>query len=179
MIDKKTLIALDFETADYKADSACAIGMVRLENNGSSFEIVDTFSALIRPPRKHFVFTYIHGITWEDVEFAEDFAAVWQSASSFLENAEGYIAHNAPFDRKVLHTCCIEKRLIIPPQPFYCTLKSSRKFLKLPSHKLNKVAEHFEIPLKHHDATSDARACAEIFINMHTLGFNVFDSKCK
>ncbi len=179
MILPKTLIAIDFETADYKADSACAVGMVRLENNKGFFEIIDTFSSLIRPPRKEFIFTYIHGIAWEDVEFKEDFCAVWQKASSFLEGAEGFIAHNAPFDRKVLHTCCIEQRVIIPPQPFFCTLKNSRKFLKLPSHKLNKVAEYFDISLEHHEALSDAKASAQIFANLHNLGFNVWEGKCK
>jgi DNA polymerase-3 subunit epsilon len=41
-------LALDFETANYYRDSACALGLVRVENN----EIVDRASFLIRPPYK-------------------------------------------------------------------------------------------------------------------------------
>ena len=31
-LKERTFVALDFETADYGADSACAIGIVRVEN---------------------------------------------------------------------------------------------------------------------------------------------------
>jgi DNA polymerase III epsilon subunit-like protein len=56
-----TFVAIDFETADYKPDSACAVGLVRVENH----QIVERAYTLIRPPRKKFVFTYYHGISWE------------------------------------------------------------------------------------------------------------------
>ena len=58
-----TFVALDFETADYSPDSACALGLVRVENH----RIVERTYSLIKPPRRRFVFTYLHGITWEDV----------------------------------------------------------------------------------------------------------------
>ncbi len=169
------IVSIDFETADYKADSACAIGMVRYENG----KAVEYFSSLIRPPRQNFVFTYIHGIKWEDVVHEDDFAGIWERARDFLKDVDAFIAHNASFDRKVLHTCCIAHRQIIPQAPFYCTLKASRKFLKLPSHKLNAVAEHFSIPLQHHDAASDAFAAGEIFQKLQLLGHNVWECKCK
>ena len=41
------VVALDFETADKYADSACALGMVRLEGG----RVADTWYRLIRPPR--------------------------------------------------------------------------------------------------------------------------------
>lgn len=170
----KTFIAIDFETADYKADSACSVGMVRIED----MKIVDTFTALIKPPRKEFIFTYIHGLTWEDVEYAEPFGAVWHSATSFLKNADAFIAHNAPFDRKVLLECSMQHRIPLTTLPFFCTLKASRKFLRLPSYKLSSVAEHYEIPLKHHDAFSDASAAGQIFIELQKAGYNVWESLC-
>ncbi len=173
MTKEPTIISIDFETADYKPDSACAIGMVKYVDNVA----VEKFSSLIRPPRKNFVFTYIHGITWEDVMYEDDFNGVWERARDFVKNADVYIAHNAAFDRKVLHTCCIAHRLQIPGQPFYCTLKACRRFLKLPSHKLNKVAEHFNIPLQHHDAASDAFAAGEVFQRLMQLGHNVWECK--
>ncbi len=169
-----SIISIDFETADYKPDSACAIGMVRYENG----IIVDKFTSLIRPPRQRFIFTYIHGITWEDVMYEDDFAGVWERAKYFVQDAQVFIAHNAPFDRKVLHTCCIAHKQQIPQQAFYCTLKASRKFLKLPSHKLNAIAEHFNIPLQHHNAESDAYVAGEIFQRLYSLGHDVWQCKC-
>jgi DNA polymerase-3 subunit epsilon len=53
-----TFVALDFETANRYRDSACSIGLVRVENN----QVVEKVSYLIRPPRKQFEFTDIHGI---------------------------------------------------------------------------------------------------------------------
>ena len=48
--------AIDFETADYGSDSACAVGVVRVEGG----RIAKRYQALIRPPRSAFQFTYIH-----------------------------------------------------------------------------------------------------------------------
>ena len=52
-------VAIDFETADYGADSACAVGLVRVEDR----QIVHREVVLIRPPRRYIHFSYIHGIT--------------------------------------------------------------------------------------------------------------------
>jgi len=59
----KKFAAIDFETADYGRDSACALSVVILENG----KVVKKAFSLIRPPRRDFVFSYLHGITWGDV----------------------------------------------------------------------------------------------------------------
>lgn len=47
------------------------------------------------------------------------------------------------------------------------TLGMARQHLKqLNSHKLNEVAAFYKIHLDHHDALSDARACAQIYCNI-------------
>ena len=56
-------VAIDFETADYWPDSACSVGLVRVVGN----QIVDSAHFFIRPPRRTFVFTYLHGISWKHV----------------------------------------------------------------------------------------------------------------
>ncbi len=165
-MENKTFIAIDFETADNKPDSACAIGMVRIEN----MLIVDSFVSLIRPPREKFMFTYIHGICWEDVANEESFAEVWAKAKDFVKGVDGFIAHNASFDRNVLTHCCKNGQQVFPQVPFFCTLKASRKYLNLKNNKLSDVANHFNIELNHHEALSDAKASGEIFINLHSLG---------
>ena len=46
-------VALDFETADYQPDSACAVGLAKVRGG----EVVDTLYSLIRPPRRRILFT--------------------------------------------------------------------------------------------------------------------------
>ena len=43
-------VAIDFETADYQRDSACAVALVRVESG----KIVAREHRLIRPPRRTF-----------------------------------------------------------------------------------------------------------------------------
>jgi DNA polymerase-3 subunit epsilon len=153
-------VAIDFETADYGADSACAVGLVRVSNG----KIVDSATYLIRPPRERFEFTYIHGITWRMVADAPPFAEVWQQARPLLSGAQRLVAHNAPFDRGVLRACCSAAGLSMPRIPFACTVQLARRAWNVYPTKLPDVCRHLCIPLKHHDAASDARACAEIAI---------------
>jgi DNA polymerase-3 subunit epsilon len=59
------LVAIDFETADCSADSACAIGIVSIEKG----KITKKGYRLIRPPRRHFIFSYIHGLSQPSMKF--------------------------------------------------------------------------------------------------------------
>ena len=90
--------------------------------------------------------------------------------AAFLQGAAWFVAHNASFDRRVLTGCCRAAGIAEPRLPFYCTLKGSRRSLPLPSHRLSSVCEHFQIPLQHHHAGSDAEACAEIYLRLRALG---------
>jgi DNA polymerase-3 subunit epsilon len=153
-------VAIDFETADFERDSACAVALVRVEGD----KIVARTQSLIRPPRSRFQFTYIHGITWEQVKEQPSFGDVWPALTEFLTDAEFFVAHNAPFDKGVLEACCARAGLQPPRLPFRCTVKLARQVWRLPSNKLNLVCQHLQIPLKHHDALSDAEACARIVL---------------
>jgi DNA polymerase-3 subunit epsilon len=160
-----TFVALDFETADYPRDSACALGLVRVENH----RIVRRTYHLIRPPRRKFVFTYLHGITWEDVAGQPTFADLWPSLNPFLEGVDFLAAHNASFDRSVLQKCCETAGLNPPPIPFRCTVQLARQTWNIYPTKLNNVCDHLGIALKHHQAASDAEACALIVIAAHQI----------
>ncbi len=155
-----TFVAIDFETADYGADSACAVGLVRVENG----RVVDRASRFIRPPRREFVFTYIHGITWTDVAGEPEFRDVWPSLTPMLEGANFLAAHNAPFDAGVLRACCAAAGLRPPRLGFECTVRLARAVWGIYPTKLPDVCRHLRIPLRHHDAASDAEACACIVI---------------
>ncbi len=151
-------VAIDFETADYGSDSACAVALVRVENN----RIVDEAMRLIRPPRDRFAFTHIHGITWAQVKDEPRFAEVWPALKPLLAGAECLVAHNAPFDRAVLSACCGAAGLARPRLRFACTVRLARAAWRVYPTKLPDVCRFLAIPLRHHDPASDARASALI-----------------
>lgn len=152
--------AIDFETADTGADSACAVAIVVVDG----LEIIRTAHHLIRPPRERFQFTYIHGITWEQVKNQPVFGELWPEAVKLLDGVEFLAAHNASFDRNVLRQCCAVSGLPMPSIPFECTVRLARQTWNVFPTKLPDVCRHLNLPLVHHDAESDATACAKIVI---------------
>lgn len=152
--------AIDFETADYYRDSACSIALVRVEDG----VIVDQVHRLIRPPRSKFVFTYLHGIDWSMCRDEQAFGEVWREVASLVAGVDFLAAHNASFDRSVLNKCCGAASIDPPPLPWQCTVQIARSTWDIYPTKLNMVCDHLDIPLKHHDALSDAQACAKILM---------------
>jgi DNA polymerase-3 subunit epsilon len=155
-----TFVAIDFETADQGADSACAVGLVRVEG----WEVVAKTARLVRPPRRWIRFTYIHGITWQHVADQPTFGQLWPELAPLLDGATHLIAHNASFDRGVLRACCAAAGLEMPPLPFVCSMQLARQMWGVRPTKLPDVCRFLSIPLKHHDALSDAEAAARIVI---------------
>lgn len=156
----RPFVAIDFETADPLPDSACAVALVRVEEG----EIRDRFETLIRPPRPEVHFTHIHGLRWEDLQDAPNFAAVWPAMREFLEGAAFLAAHNAGFDRGVLEACCRAAGFEPPDLPFVCTVRLARAIWGLFPTRLPDVCRFLGIPLRHHQALSDAEACARIVL---------------
>jgi DNA polymerase III subunit epsilon len=153
-------VAIDFETADNWPDSACAVGLVRVE----AMTVVQRKTLLIQPPRPRFLFTHIHGITWEMVKDAAKFAVVWDQLAPLLDGASTLVAHNAPFDRRVLAACCSAGGLRVPDLPFLCTVQLARRRWGQKPNDLPSVCRRLGIELVHHDPGSDAEACARIVI---------------
>ncbi|MEK6564626.1 MAG: 3'-5' exonuclease [Candidatus Omnitrophota bacterium] len=152
--------AIDFETADYGRDSACAVSVVIVEKS----KITKKTSVLIRPPRRDFVFSYLHGITWPDVAAKPDFGELWPEINSLLKRVEFIAAHNASFDRGVLRACCAMAGVSAPDIRYLCTVKLARHLWGLYPTKLPDVSRHLGITLNHHNAQSDAMACAKIVL---------------
>ncbi len=153
-------VAIDFETANNARDSACSVGLVRVVGG----VIVETAMRMIQPPTREFLYTYIHGLAWKDVAAAPSFGALWPTLAPMLEGAEFLAAHNAPFDKGVLAACCARYGLAPPVLPFQCTVKMARRAWNLYPTKLSNVCEALGIALNHHEALSDAMACAAIVI---------------
>ena len=152
--------AIDFETANYDAASACSLGIVAADADGSATE----WHRLIRPPAMRFLpaFVAIHGIRPEDVEDKPEFPALWPEIASLLRGRIVF-AHNAQFDMGVLGATLDRYDLREEPFRFGCTARLARHvWAGLPRHKLDVVAAALGFSFRHHDALEDARACAFI-----------------
>lgn len=153
--------AIDFETANRYRNSACAVGLVRVEGG----RIVRRLHRLIRPPFRSFEFTDIHGIDWGQVRTAPTFDNIWPEIAPLLDDIDFVAAHNAPFDAGVLRACCDWYGLDVPGVAFKCTVRLARSTWGLRPTTLQHVADFLGLPLKHHDAGSDAEVCARIVLN--------------
>jgi DNA polymerase-3 subunit epsilon len=157
--------AIDFETANNHAASACSVGLVKVRDG----KVVDKAGWLIRPP---FGFddmlewnTRIHGITAADIVDAPLWA---DQVDALLEFVDGdtLAAHNAGFDMGVLTAAQQVSGLTVPSLSYVCSLRVARKTYHLDSYRLPvaAMAAGFE-DFPHHDALADAEACAAIIVH--------------
>jgi len=152
-----TFTAIDFETAQPKRWSICQVGLVRVEAGVVTQEL----SLLVRPPEdvySHFN-TAVHGLTYRDTLTAPGFDVIWSQIAGLIEG-QTVVAHNMGFDGSCLKQALEFYGLAQPEFEKQCTLKLFKK-------RLNLLCEEFAIPLNHHDALSDARACAALYLR-HT-----------
>lgn len=155
-------IAIDFETATREPTSACALGIAVIED----LQVVDTASWLIRPPFNEYEFwnTRVHGLSAEDTELAPEFDELWWEIGPLLSSGR-LIAHNAPFDMRVLTALVDSRELTAPRYEYACTVALSRRAMpELGKHTLDTVCDHCGIVFRHHDAAADALACAKVAI---------------
>ena len=162
-----TFVAIDFETATRHRDSACAIGLAV----GHERRVVLSRTYLIRPPSSHFIFTGLHGLAWEDVRDAPTFADLWPMLRSWIDTPRFLAAHNAAFDQSVLHACCNRYRLPVPSLRFICTVRVARSQWRIFPTTLPHVCRRLRIGLRHHEAGSDAVACARIVLAAEAEGW--------
>lgn len=159
-------VAIDFETANQHPESACAVGCTLIEDG----VVVDSYYSLIKPPEKFSAFYYmnikIHHITKDMVIDAPEFIDIVDELIEFIGDSY-LVAHNAVFDMSVLRSLCKYYEIDDFKYSYFCTVELSRRFLpQLHSHRLNSMCDYFEIDLNHHDANSDARACALIVMHI-------------
>lgn len=157
-------VAIDFETANEKRSSPCALG-IAVSKNG---EIIQTNHWLIRPHKDFSWFnpfnTSIHGIDYQDVEEAPEFIEIWPDIVGFLQG-QTVIAHNAPFDLSVLRHTMDLYGIKYPDFAFYCTkIISQSTWRNLSSYSLPLVASFLDISFAHHDPVEDA-CCSAIIAN--------------
>ena len=146
--------ALDFETATWDPSSVCQVGIVRMENG----KIVESFNELIQPPKNTYFYRNIevHGIQPQDTENAPLFEEVWFRFRHLIED-QVVVAHNAGFDVNCLRSSLAYYDIAQPDFEVRCTRVIYRRGLAYLSKK-------YKIELNHHDAYSDAHACAQLYL---------------
>lgn len=171
-------VAIDFETANRYPNSACSVGMVRVEN----LKITEEYYTLIKPPKMVFdpMNIQIHGIRPKDVVNQPQFDAIWETEILPFMKGLPLVAHNASFDMRVLRALITDYDLHQPSIRYACTVTGARKTYDcLSNHRLSTVSEHLGISLNHHQALDDARACGKIMIDIfEKSGCSSFDELC-
>ena len=147
--------AIDFETMTAARTSACAIGIVRVEN----CVITQKFYSLIKPipDAKESNNTYVHGITPEMVINAPTWLELWPVIEKYFIG-QIVVCHNADFDTDVLERVCKHYEIPLFMEKVIDTMMITQSSLK-------DACAMAGIPLEnHHDALCDATACARIML---------------
>ncbi|MBR3842462.1 MAG: PHP domain-containing protein, partial [Christensenellaceae bacterium] len=154
-------VVFDLETTglDNTLCEITEIGAVRMKNG----EVVDQFSTFVDPEKPiPAEITKLTGITDDMVKGAPKKEEALRAFRAFIGEEACLVAHNASFDMGF-----IEKK----GHPFGIkfendvidSLAIGRAWLPgLKSHKLNILADHYGVPLKHHRAVNDCEATAKI-----------------
>ncbi len=159
---KPDFVAIDFETA--VSFRVCAVAVVSVKSG----RIVDEFYSLVRPRGNYYNYhnIQVHGITAADTESAPSFREIYPILRNLL-HSNVVVAHNESFDRRVLQESMREMGLdyadLCLPDCWECTLKIYRKKGFKPAN-LKACADKMGIELNHHEALSDARACARLYM---------------
>ena len=157
-----TFTAIDFETAT--AYHTCSVGIVTVEEG----IIVDEFVTLIQPPNNFYnpFNIQVHGIYPRDTANAKTFVEVFPEIEKRLKNRV-VVAHNESFDRNVLSKTMALHGLNYEDlnigSRWECTVKIYKAKGFKPA-KLSDCCRIMNIALEHHEALSDARACAKLYL---------------
>jgi DNA polymerase III subunit epsilon len=147
--------AIDFETAQGYRWSICQVGLVRVENGIITHEL----NLLVQPPGNYYWqrFIDIHGITPDTTANAPTFDKIWHKVEPFITN-QTVVAHNGLcFDFPVLQKTLEYYGLAVSHYHKQDTIRIFKG-------SLASLCQIYSIPLNHHDALSDAKACAELYL---------------
>lgn len=158
-------VAIDFETANTYANSACSVGLVRFIGGKE----VASLHSLICPAKMYFIPEWtkeIHHISYDDVRNKPQFPEAWNTlVAPFLAHAPGLplVAHNAAFDMNIIRSCMDYYGMPVPELYYFDSLKvAQRTWPELDCHRLTYLGEKFLITYKAHDALDDSRTCGKI-----------------
>ncbi len=164
-IEETDFVVFDTETTGTSPlDSLLELGAVKMRG----FKVVDTFRTLIRPttPISSRAFS-VHGISEEMVRHAPRAATALQEFGEFCQDSV-LVAHNAPFDLKIVsvHLQRLEKPLL--ENPVLDTKRVSRKHFPHDGNPtLDNLCRVWGSPFEgRHRALEDARHTAFVMSRM-------------
>ena len=163
-------IVFDVETPNAANDRISAIGVTVV----SGGRITESFATLVDPEAPFDPFNIaLTGITPAAVLGKPNFPALWARLAGLFSSGV-LVAHNAPFDLGVLAKCLRDYGIAWKQEAAYlCTCQMGRTCLPdAPNHKLNTLCALLHIPLDHHDAGSDSRACAALLQHYLARGWD-------
>ena len=154
-------VAFDTETTGLHAsDRLVELGAVRFRAG----LVEDEWSTLVNPgcpiPREA---TAVHGIRDEDVARSASSSRVLPTFLGFIDGA-ALVAHNAPFDLRVMALELLRAGLPLPDNPVLDTCALSRSLgVEVPNHRLGTLAQAFGVPQgRAHRALTDARVAKDL-----------------
>ncbi|WP_066757657.1 3'-5' exonuclease [Sphingobacterium populi] len=156
--------AIDFELATADYNSICAVGVVRVDDG----IITQEYFSLVKPPNNKYMWqtTRVHGIKPKDTAESPTFDELYSELAPLLAGRD-MVAHNEKFDRSVLKQTMkyygLRYEDLNISDQWLCTniLYQQLGFART---KLNVCCKIMDIPLKHHDPLSDARATAMLYL---------------
>lgn len=158
-------VSFDFEIANHKRNSACSLGLAVVRNN----QIVAANQYLIKPDPFYFdpFNVAIHGITPDMVANSPTMSELWPQLRPIFDG-QLIVAHNAPFDISVLRRSLEQSGTPLGiKSDILCTYRLAQSaFPMLSSYRLDILCHFLGISLNHHEAVSDAVACAVLLCRL-------------
>lgn len=153
-------VVIDVETSCSRASSICQVGIVGFRDGAECFE----FESLVDPKDDFHDFNVtIHGIEKSHVRGKPHFGQLHGALDKHLSGRKT-VSHSS-FDKGALSAACLHHgRPRIETQWYDSVQVARRAWPDLSSHKLGLLARHLDLPLKHHDALSDARAAGLVVV---------------
>ena len=161
----KDYVVLDLENPNFRQNSISAVGIILVRDN----KVVEKIYSLINPEdtfdRINMDITKIAPHMVKDSPTLPEF---WPKIRDFLTN-NIVVGHNITYDLKLISKSLQRYQIPVPDFKYICTLQLSRRFLDLPSYKLENIAKKLHIIYNPHNAIEDARAAYELFeyLNRH------------
>lgn len=173
--------AVDVETTSLKGD-VIQLAAVLIDNE---LRIVDTFNSFAKPLSELWwdkSSELVHGYSWEDAQSFQGSRSCVVDFMKFLNphvhEFPLYMVYHALFGFDYVK---IENFFRLEGLQFsffkafssykkISTIDMAKKFIKnMDNYKLNTLCDYLGIELNHHDAFSDAMACAKLFIKLKEM----------
>lgn len=142
-----SFVAIRFDYTDYDLASACAIGLVKVENGETTAVLYEKFLPFSG------IFEFVEdasqtgGLRPKDLKGMTSFSSLWPSIEEFIGDLP-LVANSATTYMRTLELLWEESEIASPPIPYLCTQILGRKITELGSFNLEFYAHAFgyELP---------------------------------